>query len=95
MKYDYSRKYKLLLYFLKIKLINSCSNIVPEEDFPHYKSSQQEKNLRYKPRKINHPKFKNTSSQGAMEYLSDKENGDVMNLMWVEFMIWTKIIYIS
>ena len=35
------------------------------------------KPMRYYTRKINHPKFKNTSGQGALSYLEDKEIGDV------------------
>jgi len=50
--------------------------VIPEEDFPIQQTGTA-KQVRYYTRKINHPKFKNASAYGALNYLEDKENGDV------------------
>jgi len=54
---------------------NHTFRIVDEEDFPQVQTAKAQ-STRYIARKINHPKFKNTSGQGALEYLEDKEIGD-------------------
>lgn len=64
--------------FLK-ELHRSCVHtfkVIPEEDFPITQTAST-KSTRYVARKINHPKFKNTSGQGALDYLDNKEIGDV------------------
>jgi len=53
--------------------------VVPEEDFPIQQTGTA-KQVRYYTRKINHPKFKNASAYGALNYLEDKENGDVLKI---------------
>jgi hypothetical protein len=49
-----------------------------QEDFPNIQTGSG-KTARYQPRKINHPKFKNTSAQGALDYLTERDVGDVIN----------------
>ena len=49
-----------------------------EEDFPHFaENNPSQKQARFIPRKINHPKFKNISMNAAMEFLNDRSVGDV------------------
>ena len=49
--------------------------IIEEDDFPHFVESNQ-KQIRYIPRKINHPKFKNISIALAMSFLQDRSIGE-------------------
>jgi transcription elongation factor SPT6 len=51
--------------------------IADQEDFPQTQGFSN-KTARYQPRKITHPKFKNTSVQGALDYLNEKEVGDFL-----------------
>jgi transcription elongation factor SPT6 len=63
-----------------------------DEDFPTYVESSR-MTVKYIPRKINHPKFKNMSIMSAKDFLSDKNVGecvfrpsskgtDFLNLTW-------------
>lgn len=49
--------------------------IIEKEDFPQFVEANQ-KQIRYIPRKINHPKFKNISIALALTYLQDKSVGE-------------------
>ena len=49
--------------------------VIEEEDFPHFMESNKGQ-IRYIPRKINHPKFKNISIALAMSFLNDRGVGE-------------------
>jgi len=49
--------------------------VIEEEDFPHFMETNKGQ-IRYIPRKINHPKFKNISIALAMNFLNDRSVGE-------------------
>lgn len=68
-------KSELKELFLNWEALEKHFRIIEEEDFPHFVQSSQ-KMIRYIPRKINHPKFKNISIAVAMGLLSDRSVGE-------------------
>ena len=68
-------KFELKELFPNWESMEKYFKIIEEDDFPHFIEANQ-RQIRYIPRKINHPKFKNISIALAMNFLQDRSIGE-------------------